>query len=277
MQDVWQYAINTQSKMNELCKPLEELGIKFVYDKIFFNNTYLTLVNHDSPFLQYCKILRSAENLLFNKPNQIFLSEVFSVPTGQLGHYLWPTCMFGVPLLDFITHYDIYGGISFFQRKIDYVECWSFFISNYYEQPELFLLNNINFLKQFILYFNQNNKDLINNSIMNKLLLSKVAEEYLTTIIQSTIGAKKKFEELNIKRYKIYDEYLKNDIVPSKREIECLYNLSIGKSIKEVSTALGISDRTIETHFNNIKIKSGLNTRSQLISLYLNSDINIIR
>ena len=59
-----------------------------------------------------------------------------------------------------------------------------------------------------------------------------------------------------------------NNNILTQRETQCLRVLNEGKSYKEISSNLNISTRTVENHINNIKQKTGLNSRSQLIQFY---------
>jgi DNA-binding CsgD family transcriptional regulator len=52
----------------------------------------------------------------------------------------------------------------------------------------------------------------------------------------------------------------------SRRERECLYYLSRAKTAKEISRILNVSTRTIEHYIENIKIKTGISTRTELIA-----------
>jgi DNA-binding CsgD family transcriptional regulator len=56
-----------------------------------------------------------------------------------------------------------------------------------------------------------------------------------------------------------------NDIYLSKREIECLSLTARGKTAKQVGHELGISRRTVEEYLDNIKVKMGVYSKSQLI------------
>lgn len=51
----------------------------------------------------------------------------------------------------------------------------------------------------------------------------------------------------------------------SKREQECLFYVSRGCIMKEISQHMGISPRTVESYIENIKIKIGLRRRSSLV------------
>lgn len=62
---------------------------------------------------------------------------------------------------------------------------------------------------------------------------------------------------------KIDDSYL------SKRENDCLYHYSRGKTTREIAVILNLSKRTVEHYLENIKNKLGVTTKSELIDKIL--------
>ena len=54
----------------------------------------------------------------------------------------------------------------------------------------------------------------------------------------------------------------------SKREAQCLYYMSQGKSVKQISKILNISNRTVESHISNIKVKTGINSKNIILDFY---------
>jgi DNA-binding CsgD family transcriptional regulator len=54
-------------------------------------------------------------------------------------------------------------------------------------------------------------------------------------------------------------------ITLSKREAECLEGLALGKSMKEIGKLLDLSPRTIEFYLNNIKDKTGIRSKEEII------------
>ncbi|MBA8667208.1 hypothetical protein H1Q59_04805 [Holosporaceae bacterium 'Namur'] len=275
MKDIWDYAIEVQSELNEICKPLEEGNIKFAYDRIFTDYSVITLVNYDRNWLEFCKTIRS-DAFNNHKANRLYLSEVLSTPIGKLNHFLWPTILLDGNDSMLIDKFNVANGISFFQKKHDIIECWSFVMDCTHEQGDLFLLDNMNFLKQFILYFNHHSKSLVETLITSKISLPKLPKELVLSIINQKRQPQAITRDIQIQKYSI-NITENNRINLTKREVECLQNLALGKSIKEIADILDISDRTVEVYLNNIKIKSGYNHRSQLVSMYLKSDINILK
>ena len=55
----------------------------------------------------------------------------------------------------------------------------------------------------------------------------------------------------------------------SERELDVLILLSKGKAPKEIAYFLGLSNRTVETHIDNAKIKFNCYNKSELIGLFL--------
>lgn len=61
-----------------------------------------------------------------------------------------------------------------------------------------------------------------------------------------------------------------NNIHLSHRELECLHLTVRGFTAKRVARHLGISYRTVEEYLNNIRLKAGVSSKSDLIELTLN-------
>lgn len=55
----------------------------------------------------------------------------------------------------------------------------------------------------------------------------------------------------------------------TKRETDCIYYLIRGMSAKQIGRELGLSNRTVETHLNNVKIKLNCHTRFELINKFI--------
>lgn len=61
-------------------------------------------------------------------------------------------------------------------------------------------------------------------------------------------------------------DYYRKARLLTKRERDCLILLLDGKSIKETASQLGLSYRTVEHYFENIKAKAGVQSRSALFT-----------
>ena len=61
------------------------------------------------------------------------------------------------------------------------------------------------------------------------------------------------------------------------RESECLFYLARGKTLLQTAEYLGLSERTIATHFENIKQRFDCDSRSQMVQMAINLGfVNII-
>lgn len=65
-----------------------------------------------------------------------------------------------------------------------------------------------------------------------------------------------------------------NSNVLTARERECLFYLLRGKSVPQIATILHRSKRTIETHIENIKQKTGCSNKSELIEASIQMGIH---
>lgn len=62
----------------------------------------------------------------------------------------------------------------------------------------------------------------------------------------------------------------------SEREISCLSALFKGLTAKETAEHLGISPKTVETHIANIKKKTGVNSKKELIELAIKNNASYV-
>jgi DNA-binding CsgD family transcriptional regulator len=58
----------------------------------------------------------------------------------------------------------------------------------------------------------------------------------------------------------------------TKREAECMFLMLQGKSNSKIAGRLKLSTRTVEYYVKNMKLKTGCRTKSELISIILESD-----
>jgi NarL family two-component system response regulator YdfI len=61
----------------------------------------------------------------------------------------------------------------------------------------------------------------------------------------------------------------------SRREIEVLYQVALGKTSKEIAASLGIRERTVNWHLEQTFIKLGAESRAEAVALAL--ELGIVR
>ena len=60
----------------------------------------------------------------------------------------------------------------------------------------------------------------------------------------------------------------------SDRELDCMYELCRGKTMKGIASCFGISPRTVESHLRNIKHKLQCNYKSEIIEFCFNNSVS---
>lgn len=125
-------------------------------------------------------------------------------------------------------------------------------------------VNNLNFFDNFIYYFKEKAAKIIDSSKKLKLFTPNS-----TTPDPNYIDP---LPELEVNKYHLPAEFGGKYI--SKRELECIYWLAQGKSMEEAACILGLSKRTVEQHFVNVKKK--LNCTKQTRIVYILSKLGII-
>jgi DNA-binding CsgD family transcriptional regulator len=147
---------------------------------------------------------------------------------------------------DLQNNFNVDHGICFLEVHKDYIETRNFATTN--NRPEMvnFYLNNTKLLDQF---FNA--------------YLDRFKNDFLH------VGQTMPNIPLRPKNFAIQMQtnYIFKDI--TKRELECLTLLAQGLTAKMIAHSLKISSRTIEKHIENIKEKTGLKYKTEIICKFL--------
>lgn len=100
---------------------------------------------------------------------------------------------------------------------------------------------------------------------------TQVSRSLLLKINSAIIQPDKKFRTgASSQRSYKYDQYF-DGIKLSTRELECLFYLVRGKTVSDISNLLLLSKRTIESYIDNIKYKTGCQTKADLIEKAIDS------
>lgn len=161
---------------------------------------------------------------------------------------------------------NIWNAFLIFRRESDCVKTYCFGMDTDTPLFSQSCLQNICLLEHFCNYFNEKAKDIIDCTDRKKcgFLEMGLPKNYQDELLfQNT----QKFLQETCLENKFLITREKN-IQLSKREIECLTYLSLGKSLKEIAIILNLSPRSVEFYLDNIKKKSGLN-RGELITNFV--------
>jgi len=250
----YEYSKSHISQINDILQPLFRINFTtFSYTKIFSNNKYLLLCNR-LDWLRHHHFFINNQDGFFEQENRL-------ATIDKVNYSMWPNQPTDQILLD-LYDFNIWNGISFTRRKKDYVEriCLATNIDNEYIKN--LYLNNIVQIKRFISYFRDRSSNLLYNYDYRNLASFKNKIDISSINIADNIN-------LDSYHNKILQKYIRCDdgsyILLSKRETECLNYLADGKSVKQIAQLTFLSPKTIDHYIENIKAKTGLRKRSDLI------------
>lgn len=127
-------------------------------------------------------------------------------------------------------------------------------------------LNNIEVLEKFKYYFKNKALQLREKGEKNRILLPENFRLNLKSSSHDAILAEVKTsfdKDLSLHHYELRDL----NATLSKREMDCLYYLGKGFTIKGIGRELNLSPRTVEAYLNSIKDKTGCYSKNDLIKL----------
>lgn len=158
--------------------------------------------------------------------------------------------------------FDIAHGLTITQPHKSYCDFYHFGTSVNNHISEAVLSTQIDTLHRFIAIFHQKSYNLIKKAELNRFILpTKNNLEFSL----SDLTATKQILNLNqgnIKRFYLGDEY-ENSYLTGK-EVEVLIHLSKGNRLADIAKILYISEKTVETHIENIKNKLKCRTMFEL-------------
>lgn len=119
------------------------------------------------------------------------------------------------------------------------------------------LLNNMDLLQKFILYFRGKASNLIQAAKENPIILPNLP----------SCKSKRKFNFCADNRLKFINSLNDNFTHITLREYECLCLFAKGMSSKDIARKLGVCPKTVDRHFENLKLKHGMKNRVELLAL----------
>lgn len=240
----------------DIYAPLISLGINFFgYIKLFNDGSYLSFATNEEFMKNYfinvqsqgiTSTLQIETTLLKENRHFMFSHSITSFDYNKdalmhlfYKHHIWPI-------------YAIY------KNNKEYIEIYSFktdLLSEYFEK---FFLDTKILLEHFCLYFNERASDLINADDRKKRAWFQQQFNFSTLSYEDKWAqqAEQFLLETRLQHLSLQENNQK--IIFSRREMECLQYLALGKSAKEIARDLSISPRTVEFYLQNTRKKSGL-------------------
>jgi DNA-binding CsgD family transcriptional regulator len=254
-----------------VCKPLSTYNVTyFSYAKIIYNEDNVKgfgINNNLEWAIHYCNNHCERNHLYYQKiniarqsANKIFYSFNSSLPLSK--------------------KFGFKNVFNIFYNHDKYIEKHSF--ANFDSNNDLtdFYLNNLPLLHRFIYYFKSKTSNLIMDAFNNNVFFNA----NINSSKKDIYGSSRSNINTGFLKHTECDKILINNsdsnIYLTKKELECLHFVAKGCSMKEIARMLGISSRTVEDHLNNIKIRTGLNYKNQLINLFYDnfclSSVNLL-
>ncbi|MBY0281440.1 MAG: helix-turn-helix transcriptional regulator [Alphaproteobacteria bacterium] len=249
-----EYNDSVNCQFIDVCRPLFDnfMITQFFYIKIFNdNNTRLYVCSEKKWMESYIQ-----NNFQDDLPHmQTYLPE-------NLNYSLWAGFKKDT-VYNAVYDLNIWNGFNIYEKEGTSTVTYAFATTPLNEEMINFYINNLNVLREFIFYFKRKAANIIDTSDPSKLIVSK--NKNPTFNIDSRFV--KNFSlKSNLQTFSFKGKLL--NITFSNRETACLYQLTTGKTSKEIGKLLGISPRTVESYINNVKEKTGYRNKSELIKMF---------
>lgn len=258
--------VKTIDIFKDIVSPLKRnFGFAFGYMIIFDDGCYYPLVD-DIKFLT---------NFTSNaKESSIFCQEDITSSSDEGYRFtLWPDNPLNKTMQICYDH-GMWNGITVSLIKKNFIELWWFTGDG--SNARDFFTRNKDFLIKFIHYFNHYKKKLLIDENLNlkKRDLFKFENGFDINISNSELeNEKEKIRTfLNIMKSKSFTLSTEcGEATLSPREIQVLSHIASGLTAKLAATQMNITTRTARHYIENIKIKTHLHQKINLIKLYLDN------
>jgi len=155
---------------------------------------------------------------------------------------------------------DIAHGIVIIYPKASHVEFYHFAAASENHKINHFYLNNIDILHNFVFYFNDVAKSLMNESFQNRIYYPNTQDK---TLLTSGDVANSYSHNMNHdKSFSIMSDFYSL----TRREGECAQLLMSGNCCKRMASKMNLSTRTIEKHLQSLRRKTNSHNYSQMFS-----------
>ncbi len=169
------------------------------------------------------------------------------------------------------AYFNIYHGMSMIRQQLSYYEVFDFATDSNNLAANMFYLDNMDLFRRFMFYFKDKADILIKSAEKSPLKFTDLIIQNQENKIIDGKELTNFISQTEIKHYFVNTIHGDNYITP--KEIECTKWLMHGKSAEEIATIIGISKRTVEIHFDNIRQKLGCYKTSQIIKIIIDSGV----
>lgn len=256
-QNILEYNQKINGKLLKLISPLQQLyQINYFYYVRYINNKVFFICS-DLNYLY--QVVKSG---LFANVSPIFLEQIAKLELNISRKFIWT----GQPpdkVHRMLCDFDIWNGYTIYERTLDGLEIWGFGTSQNNIQIIDLYMNESFILRNFINYFKNKAPDLIDISQPNRLISSNFTIPD-TIAIPATSSL---FLDKSIKHFYFTEkDYL------TRKELACIAGIINFKSAKEIARELGLSNRTVEKHLDNVRKRCDKKTNAELLKTIIQSE-----
>ena len=256
-----QYAATKHPLLNTISRPLKDyLGIDYFGYKRYYPTLKKYIFLSTNELWMNCHIKTvTSHGAFFSDAMDLFEPDRMYCVT-------WPDS----PTDDFLeglVQHDMWHGINLYQRTDEYIDLWTFSTSKVNEQFRFLRLNLCEDLKKFVAHFVNKTQGWLEDADEKsyaQLSVNPPPKEPL----QRTIRLGDFREQFDHCPFLCVGPAF---ISLTRRESQCLKELSHGRSMKEIAILLKLSPRTVEGYLVHIKTKTGLLSKGALVSAYLST------
>jgi DNA-binding CsgD family transcriptional regulator len=258
-QSVLSFQRKTSKDILEICKPL-------------FNSFNLTLFSHTRAFHNGCftSLMTTVEL------TEYYIDHKYPIYFSQGKGLTLETGIYIAAHLESSSHqkirqelknlFNVDHMVHIIDKQSTYDDMYSFATTPENYQLVNELINNMDVIKHFILYYKDKTAGLI-----KKATKVKYSDEYfslpkgtrLFNCMPNSYQHKSTLKHMIIKRAHVSTPF--GEVCLSKREFDCLKYAVKNYTFKEIGKFLNLSPRTVETYVNNLKYKLKCDTRAQLV------------
>lgn len=174
--------------------------------------------------------------------------------------FLWEENLPTAPVALVRNEFGICNGLTLVERTSTYYDMWGFATPFDNTNAISFYINNLDLLRNFVKYFKEEQKRLIQELESQPLLFPKAQHDVnLSEMLLSPSDTKPRV------RIPVIFKNKQSYITPQERE--CISKLPLGLTTKQIAHILKISPRTVEQYFERVKTRVGCLSKLDLIQL----------
>lgn len=248
------FSLTSSQDVGSICNPiLESIGITyFNYLKIHHGDSSRELLTNNAQWIDHFY-----KNELYKSVGAVDIEHLL-----PKGYFLWSELNGNDPIYSQGREtFNIDNGISFVIKRKDVTHLYIFGSTRDNTKINNFYIRNVDLLKRFILYFKDKGSSLISQAEKNRIYLPEkqiIDTSRLKQHQLSESDRKRFYKKTEIEKYYLLSEA--DDLYLTRKQAECVAYLVEGATAKQCAKALGISYRTVESYFNDIKNKISLVT-----------------